>query len=166
MPLIEALRASPTLLTAATLLVGLIVGSFLNVVSLRLPRMLEAGWKRESRAILELAAEPELEPLSLLTPPSRCPACGARIRPWHNLPVLGWLILRGRCADCRAPISVQYPIVELAAGLLSAVCAWRFGWSPQLAAALVLTWALIALTVIDLRDQLLPDDITLPLVWL
>ena len=166
MPLIEALRASPTLLTVATLLVGLIVGSFLNVVSLRLPRMLEAGWKRESRTILELAAEPELETLSLVTPPSRCPACGARIRPWHNLPVLGWLILRGRCADCRAPISVQYPIVELAAGLLSAVCAWRFGWSPQLAAALVLTWALIALTVIDLRDQLLPDDITLPLVWL
>jgi leader peptidase (prepilin peptidase)/N-methyltransferase len=166
MPLIEALRTNPALLDGAVLLLGLMVGSFLNVVSLRLPRMLEAGWKRESRAILELAEEPESQRLSLLSPPSRCPRCGARIRPWHNLPVLGWLLLRGRCADCKAPISVQYPIVELAAGLMSAVCAWRFGWSPQLAAGLVLSWALLALTVIDIRDQLLPDDITLPLVWL
>jgi leader peptidase (prepilin peptidase)/N-methyltransferase len=167
MSLIEALRADSALLVGAVAVLGLLVGSFLNVVSLRLPRMMEAEWKSEARLILELATEQAEAPrLSLTSPPSTCPHCGARIRPWHNLPVLGWLWLRGRCADCRAPISFQYPLVELASGVLSGVCAWRFGWSPQLAAALVLTWALLVLTVIDFREQLLPDSITQPLLWL
>ena len=106
------------------------------------------------------------KPLTLWRPASRCPQCQAAIKPWHNVPVLGWLWLRGRCASCGKAISVQYPIVEACAGLLGGYCAWRFGWSAQLLPALLLTWALLALTVIDLRTQLLPDSITLPLLWL
>ena len=166
MLLLDGLSHSPVFLAVATLLLGLCVGSFLNVVAHRLPLMLEREWRRESRELLELAPEPEAAPLSLVSPASRCPACGAAIRPWQNVPVVSWLALRGRCAACRAPISVQYPLVEAATGLLSAYCAVRFGWSPQLAAALALTWALVALTVIDLKTQLLPDALTLPLLWL
>ncbi|MDR3416694.1 MAG: A24 family peptidase [Nevskia sp.] len=167
--LVEALRADPPLLIGTAALLGLVVGSFLNVVSLRLPRMMQADWEREARLVLQAAGtDPQPEPArpSLWSPPSCCPSCGARIRPWHNIPVLGWLWLRGRCADCGAAISMQYPLVELAAGLLSAACAWRLGWGPQLAAGLVLSWALLALAVIDLREQLLPDDITQPLLWI
>jgi leader peptidase (prepilin peptidase)/N-methyltransferase len=166
MTLIEALRAEPAALVGVCALLGLMVGSFLNVLSLRLPRMMEDTWRSEARMILELpAADPAPAPLSLSSPPSRCPSCGAAIRPWHNIPLFGWLWLRGRCADCKAPISVQYPLVELASGLLAAVCAWRFGWSPQLAPALGLSWTLLALAVIDLHEQILPDSMTLPLVW-
>jgi leader peptidase (prepilin peptidase)/N-methyltransferase len=166
MSLIEALRAEPALLVGAASLLGLLLGSFLNVVSLRLPPMMEAGWKLEARSILELAEEDPPPPaLSLWSPPSRCPQCGAGIRPWHNVPVFGWLWLRGRCADCRAPISLQYPLVELASGVLAGVCAWRLGWGAPLAAGLVLSWILLVLAVIDLRVQLLPDSITLPLLW-
>jgi leader peptidase (prepilin peptidase) / N-methyltransferase len=167
MTLIEALRANPALLIGCSGVLGLMIGSFLNVVGSRLPQMMEAEWKNEARLILEPEAEPQEQPrFNLLFPPSSCPHCGARIRPWHNLPLLGWLWLRGRCADCKAPISVQYPLVELAAGVMAAVCAWRFGWGAQLAAALVLSWSLLVLTVIDFREQLLPDSITLPLLWL
>lgn len=166
MSLLEALRAEPAALVGVCALLGLVVGSFLNVISLRLPRMMEATWRSEARMILELPTEdPAPAPLSLSTPRSRCPCCGAAIRPWHNIPLFGWLWLRGRCADCRAPISMQYPLVELASGLLAAACAWRFGWSAQLAPALGLSWVLLALSVIDLREQLLPDSMTLPLVW-
>jgi leader peptidase (prepilin peptidase) / N-methyltransferase len=169
MPLLDGLSHSPGFLAFAILVLGLCVGSFLNVVAHRLPRMMEHEWRRECRALLELAPAPDApadEPLSLLRPASRCPSCNAAIKPWHNIPVIGWLWLRGRCAACRAPISAQYPIVEAATGLLSAYCAWRFGWTPALVPALILTWALLALTVIDLRTQLLPDAITLPLLWL
>ncbi|HEX4895294.1 MAG TPA: A24 family peptidase [Solimonas sp.] len=165
MTLIEGLRGSPGFLLFATTLLGLLVGSFLNVVILRLPRMMELAWQREAREILQLPAEPQ-EIFSLAQPPSRCPGCGAAIRPWQNIPVISWLLLRGRCAGCRTAISIQYPLVEAACGALSAACAWRFGWSAALPLALLLTWALLALSVIDLRTQLLPDDITLPLLWL
>jgi len=165
MTFIEGLQGSPVFLLFTVSLLGLLVGSFLNVVILRLPRMMEIAWKRECREILELPAEPE-ERFSLVYPPSRCPGCGAAVRPWQNVPIVSWLLLRGRCSSCRAPISVQYPIVEAVSGLMSGVCAWHFGWGLQLAAALLLTWALIALTVIDLRTMLLPDSITLPLLWL
>lgn len=166
MTLIEGLRSSPVLLTCLVTLLGLMVGSFLNVVILRLPRMLEIAWKREAREILEL--KPVEEPRLTLSHPrdSACPKCGTRIKPWHNLPVLGWLVLRGRCAACSKPISPQYPLVEAATGILSAVCAWHFGWGLPLAAALVITWSLVTLAVIDLHTMLLPDDITLPLMWL
>ena len=163
--LIHALASDPLLLGVAATLLGLLVGSFLNVVILRLPRMLENEWKAEARELLDLPPV-ETPRLSLMRPASCCPGCGAAIRPWQNIPVVSWLALRGRCAKCRTGISVQYPLVELASGVASAVCVWRFGWSPQLAAALVLTWALIALTVIDLREMILPDDLTAPLVWI
>jgi len=163
--LIDALASDPMLLGVATTLLGLVVGSFLNVVILRLPRMMEAEWQAEARELLQLAPI-ETPKLSLTQPASRCPGCGAAIRAWQNIPVLSWLLLRGRCAQCKTAISAQYPLVELASALMSAACVWRFGWSPQLAAALVFTWTLIALTVIDLRETILPDDLTLPLVWL
>ncbi len=165
--LIEALASNPMLLGVSAAVLGLLVGSFLNVVILRLPRMMEAGWKEECRALLEIESSAEAAPrISLMSPPSRCPSCQAAIRPWQNIPVLSWLLLRGRCAQCGTRISIQYPLVELIAGVTAAVCVWRFGWSPQLAAALVLSWTLIALTAIDLREMLLPDDLTLPLLWL
>ena len=165
--LFDALASQPLFLGVATTLLGLLVGSFLNVVILRLPRMLEADWKAEARDLLDLPAEAQPgKKISLTHPPSCCPGCAAAIRPWQNIPVISWLALRGRCANCKTGISIQYPLVELASAVLSAVCVWRFGWSPQLAAALVFTWTLIALTVIDLRDTLLPDDLTLPLMWI
>ena len=99
-------------------------------------------------------------------PASSCPGCGARIRAWQNIPVVSWLLLRGRCAKCGTSISIQYPLVELAASLLAAGCAWTFGWGLPLAGALVLAWTLLALAVIDWRTQLLPDGMTLPLLWL
>jgi len=159
------LAHSPVFLAFAVLLLGLCVGSFLNVVVHRLPLMLERDWRRECRSLLSLDPEPETAPLSLVAPRSRCPSCQAPIKAWHNIPVVSWIALRGRCAACAAPISAQYPLVEAACGALSLACALKFGWSPALAGALLLTWALLALTMIDLRTQLLPDSITLPLLW-
>lgn len=165
MMLIDALQENTGLLIFSAALLGLIVGSFLNVVILRLPRMMELSWRRECQETLGLTIE-TTETLSLLSPPSRCNGCGARIKPWQNIPVISWVLLRGRCAQCQTALSVQYPLVEAATGLMFAVCAQKFGWSPQLLMALVFTGALITLTVIDLRTQLLPDAITLPLMWL
>jgi leader peptidase (prepilin peptidase)/N-methyltransferase len=164
---IDLLGQSPALLQACAALLGLLVGSFLNVVALRLPVMMERAWRRECAELLGSAdtAGPE-QPLSLLHPPSRCPHCGHAIRAWENIPVLSWLLLRGRCSGCAGPIAVRYPVVEALTGLLSWVAAWQLGWGWQLAGALPLTWALIALTVIDLDQQLLPDQITLPFLWL
>ncbi|MGH8516900.1 MAG: prepilin peptidase [Panacagrimonas sp.] len=164
--MLELLESSPATLTVCVALLGLCVGSFLNVVAYRLPRMIEQEFRREAREFLRLPVRRERHPVSLSSPASTCPGCGTAIKPWHNLPVLGWLVLRGRCAACAAPISVQYPLVELLTGILSVACVWRFGFSPQLAAALVLTWALVALTVTDLHTMYLPDSITLPLLWL
>ena len=165
MELLEALQHSAGFLLLTVTLLGLVVGSFLNVVILRLPRMMEQNWKLECRVILELPAQDEPK-ITLASPPSCCPGCGAGIKPWHNIPLLGWLVLGGRCSACKNPISVQYPLVEAVSGLAAAICAIHFGYGPQLLPALILTWALIALTVIDLRTLLLPDDITLPLLWL
>lgn len=162
----ELLETSPLTLAVTVALLGLCVGSFINVVAFRLPKMIEQDFRREAREFLRLPPRPEREPLSLSSPPSTCASCRTPIKPWHNLPVLGWLMLRGRCAACAAPISVQYPIVELITGVLSVACVWRFGFSPQLAAALALTWALIALTITDLRTMYLPDGLTLPLLWI
>lgn len=164
MVLLEAFQHSPAYMVVCITLLGLLVGSFLNVVILRLPQMMQQGWKTECRGILDLPEEAQ-EKISLISPASRCPSCGAGIKPWHNIPIFGWLWLRGRCAKCQAKISVQYPIVEVLSGLAAAVCALHFGYSAQLLPALLLTWALIALTVIDLQTMLLPDDITLPLLW-
>lgn len=163
----ELLAASEPLLIGVVALLGLMVGSFLNVVVYRLPVMLERRWQAEARELLALPVdEAPAEPFNLATPRSRCGACGTPIPAQHNLPVLSWLWLRGRAACCGARISARYPLVELLTALASAACAWRFGFTPELAAALLLSWTLIALTFIDFDTQLLPDDLTLPLVWL
>jgi leader peptidase (prepilin peptidase)/N-methyltransferase len=165
MQALELLRESPALLEGAALVVGLCVGSFLNVVIHRLPRMMEAQWRAECAA-LEGREPPREAPLTLMAPPSRCPSCGTAIRAWQNIPVVSWLALRGRCAACRAPIGLRYPAVELAAGLLAVLLASVYGYSAALLFAAAYAWALLALTFIDLDTQLLPDDITLPLLWL
>ena len=157
---------TPAFWVALALLVGLLVGSFLNVVIHRLPIMLERQW-REECAELEpaLAAPAAVEPYNLVVPRSACPACRAPIPAWHNIPVLSWLLLRGRCAHCQARISVRYPLVELLCGLLTAAVVWKFGVSWPALGALIVTWFLIALCGIDLDHQLLPDSLTLPLLW-
>jgi leader peptidase (prepilin peptidase)/N-methyltransferase len=153
---------------------GLVIGSFLNVVIYRLPIMLEREWRTQAAEFLpkidDTTATASLvqalpDPLTLSTPRSACPLCKAPIKAWQNIPVVSWLVLRGRCASCGAKISLRYPLVELATGLLSAWVAWHFGFGIAAACGLGVTWALIALTGIDVDHQLLPDGITLPLMW-
>lgn len=166
--LLTVFQSSPWLYYASTLFLGLCVGSFLNVVAYRLPVMMERDWKRECHEYLELDA-PEVEPgitsINLATPASACPECGHKIRFWENIPVISYLLLRGKCSSCGTRISVQYPLVELITGITSVIVAERFGISMQTLAALGISWVLIALTLIDLKKQLLPDNLTLPLLW-
>ncbi len=147
------------------LVVGLCVGSFLNVVIHRLPKIMEREWQEECAALRGETA-PEAEPLSLARPRSRCPGCGHQISAAENIPVLSWLLLRGRCSACKARISARYPLVELTAGLTAAFSAWHFG--PGLAAlgAMIFVWVILAAILIDADTQLLPDAMTLPLLWL
>lgn len=165
MDALHPLAADPVLLPLAVAVLGLLVGSFLNVVILRLPVMLERDWQAQC-AEISGAAPPDGAAVSLVRPGSRCPACGHAIRPWDNIPVLGWLLLRGRCRDCGSRISARYPVIEAVTALLSVVVILELGATPAGAAALVLTWLLIALSVIDLDHQLLPDALTLPGLWL
>ena len=164
MALIDALQSSAAWLWVSAGLLGLCVGSFLNVVIHRLPIMMERQWRREC-AELHGEEPPVFERLDLMFPPSRCPACGAGISGLQNIPVASWLALGRKCAGCRTPISARYPAVELLGGALAVLMAWRFGFSWALAAALLYAWAMLALTFIDFDTQLLPDDITLPLMW-
>jgi leader peptidase (prepilin peptidase)/N-methyltransferase len=166
--LVDALKSIPWLFTACVFVLSLLVGSFLNVVIHRLPIMLDRQWREHARETLGADAEFATVPqrYNLVVPRSRCPACGTEITALQNVPVVSWLLLGGKCASCRVPISPRYPIVELVTAVLSAAVAWRFGWHWQTLAALVFTWALVALTVIDLDHQILPDIITLPLMWL
>lgn len=163
--MIESLNSSPVLFAGTILILGLIVGSFLNVVILRIPVMMERSWRADAAYILEQKAPTETT-VNLIKPGSACPDCGSTIRAWHNIPILGYLLLRGRCAACGARISIQYPLVELVTGLLSLVVAWQFGFSTETGFALAATWFLIAMTGIDWRTQLLPDNLTLPFLWL
>lgn len=165
MELIELLEAHPAFLIGLAGVLGLVAGSFLNVVILRLPVMMERAWRRQCA---ELAgAEPGApERFDLAWPPSRCPGCGRPVRAVENIPILSWLLLRGRCAGCGQAISARYPVIEAATAVLSMIVAWRFGASVETLAALPLTWALIALSVIDFDHQLLPDSITLPFLWI
>lgn len=165
MDLIYALEASPSFLIGCCLVLGLVVGSFLNVVILRLPRRMEQQWQRDCAETLNQPINTDEPLISLVYPGSRCPGCNAAIKFHHNIPLLGWLWLRGRCANCKTGISIQYPFVELLTGLASACLAWQLGPTFALVAALPMTWALIALAGIDLRHQLLPDVISLPLLW-
>ncbi len=160
-----ALFADPALFALAAGLLGLVIGSFLNVVIHRLPIMMERDWAAQC-AELKGEAAPALEALSLARPRSRCPQCGHPITAMENIPVISWLLLRGRCKACAAPISLRYPLVEALTGLLFAFAAWHFGFNAAGIGALVFIAALVALTAIDFDTQLLPDDITLPLLWL
>lgn len=162
--LLQPLHASPLLAGGYVFFLGLCVGSFLNVVVHRLPLMLERRWQAEAAA-LRGEPVPEWPRLNLLSPRSRCPHCGHAISALENIPVLSWLVLRGRCRACRAPIGIRYPLVELGTALLSLLVFLALGPSAKMLAALGLTWALVALALIDLDTQLLPDDITLPLLW-
>jgi leader peptidase (prepilin peptidase)/N-methyltransferase len=159
------------LLTGLATLLGLLVGSFLNVVIYRLPLMMDREWRRQAETLLIPATGgvagtgPDPEPFDLVRPRSACPGCRTPIKARHNVPVLGWLWLRGRCAACGAAISPRYPLVEAGTGLVSGFLVWQFGPTPGAVAALAITWALIALAAIDLDHHLLPDAITLPLLW-
>jgi len=165
--LIDVFAAEPALFIGACLAVGLLIGSFLNVVIHRLPVMLERQWRAECEELAAGAApETSAEPFNLMVPRSACPACRAPITAWQNIPLLSYLALRGRCAACRAPISLRYPLVEALTGALSAAVAWKFGFGAAAGEALILTWFLVALTFIDMDTLYLPDNLTLPLLWL
>lgn len=158
---------SPLALAAAVALVGLCVGSFLNVVVHRYPKILDREWRAQCLEFLEQKDDrPPADRYNLLAPPSSCPACGHRIRFYENIPVISWLFLKGKCSACGTRISIRYPAVELLTGLLSAYVAYRLGWSAATLWALMFLWVLVALTFIDADTQLLPDDLTLPLLWL
>lgn len=172
--LVELMQASAVLTAALAGLLGLLVGSFLNVVIYRLPLMLQREWRSQCLEYLQLdpkkvkTADPVAghDTFNLLKPDSHCPVCQKPVRPWQNIPVLSYLLLRGRCSQCRTQIHWRYPVVEVVTALLSVVVAWQFGATWGCLAALVFTWSLISLTVIDIDHQLLPDNITLPLLWL
>ena len=158
------------LFVGSVFILGLVIGSFLNVVIYRLPIILDREWRAQAEEIHPVAAGTIAAPsppdrFSLSVPRSACPVCKAPIRAWQNIPVISWLVLRARCAACGTHISARYPLVELASGVLSAGVAWHFGFGPPAACALLVTWTLIALTGIDLDHQLLPDNLTLPLMW-
>jgi leader peptidase (prepilin peptidase)/N-methyltransferase len=175
MELIGVLSTQPLLFAVVAGLFGLLIGSFLNVVIYRLPRIMEREWRAQCAELAAgdtaadggapAAAPPVAPTYSLVTPRSACPACGTPIKAIHNIPVVSWLALRGRCAACGARISARYPLVELATCLVSAAVAWRYGWSWEAACALFVSWYLIALTGIDIDTQLLPDSLTLTLLW-
>jgi leader peptidase (prepilin peptidase)/N-methyltransferase len=171
--LIYLLASSSTAWIVSMLVLGLLVGSFLNVVIHRLPIMMEREWKVAAREILgpdiydpPRAGADKPQPYNLVVPRSACPKCGAQITALQNIPVISYLFLRGACANCKTKISIRYPLIELFTGVLSAVVAWKFGFTWYCGAALVLTWSLVALAFIDFDHQLLPDSITLPLVWI
>ena len=157
--------ADPAVFALAAGLFGLMVGSFLNVVIHRLPIMMQRDWAAQC-AELNNTPLPVVEPISLARPRSRCPKCGHPISALENLPILSWIVLRGKCKACAAPISPRYPLTEATTGLLFAFAAWHFGFTLAGLGALVLIGGLIALTGIDFDTQLLPDDITLPLLWI
>jgi leader peptidase (prepilin peptidase)/N-methyltransferase len=177
MSLLDLLQTVPAAFVAACLILGLMVGSFLNVVIHRLPKMMELNWRQQCAELSsagqadsaspetasgELATHP---PYNLIVPRSACPHCNHPISAWENIPIVSYLLLRGKCRGCGAAISPRYPIIEAISGLLCAYAAWHFGFGPAGAGALLLIWALLALTAIDFDTQLLPDDITLPLLW-
>jgi Type II secretory pathway, prepilin signal peptidase PulO and related peptidases len=167
MALIELLKSSSAAFAAVAALLGLLVGSFLNVVIHRLPIMLEREWKVQCAGLLEVAS-PEVprETFNLLIPRSRCPHCGHTLSALENIPILSYLMLRGQCSACGASISIHYPLVEAVCGILSGAVAWHFGFGWEAGAALLLTWGLLCLSVIDINHHLLPDIITLPFLWL
>ena len=168
MHIIELLSSNLVLLICVCALLGLLIGSFLNVVITRVPVMLERGWKTECQELLELQSDEHTPPatFNLVTPRSQCPSCHHTIHSIENIPVLSYLIQRGKCKHCAAPISIQYPLIEISTAILTGFIAYKFGFGWQALTAMFLGWGLIALSVIDFKTTLLPDNITLPLLWL
>ncbi len=162
--MLDAITSSPALFSFLCGTLGLLVGSFLNVVIYRLPRMMEREWHNQC-AELRGEEPPEQEPLSLIKPRSRCPQCGHQITALENIPIVSWMILGGRCSACRATISPRYPTVEAVTGLLTAFAAAHFGFGWGSLGAILFIWSMIALTCIDFDTKYLPDAITLPLLW-
>jgi leader peptidase (prepilin peptidase) / N-methyltransferase len=164
---LEILQASPAAFIALCVVLGLMVGSFLNVVIHRLPKMMEREWRQQCAELNGADGAPQQpDAYNLVVPRSACPKCGHRITALENIPVISYLFLRGRCKGCGTHISARYPVVEAVTGLISGFLAWHFGFGVASVAAIVFAWALIALTFIDFDTQLLPDSITLPLIWL
>jgi len=160
-------QSSPELLTVLVLIIGLLVGSFLNVVIYRLPVMMDIGWKKECKDFLEIEdTESNNEPFNLMVPLSRCPSCNTAIKPHQNIPVFSYLFLKGKCSNCKTHIALRYPLIEAFTGITSAIVACHFGYTVEMGFALLLTWCLITLSFIDIDHQLLPDSITLPMLWL
>jgi leader peptidase (prepilin peptidase)/N-methyltransferase len=166
MALLELLAGSPALFVILTTLFGLMIGSFLNVVIYRLPLMMQREWRAQCAELLDQAIPDDTPRLSLWGPRSQCPHCHHLIGATENIPLLSYIRQRGRCAHCGVAIGAQYPLVEAASGLLAGVVAWKFGFGWPVLAVLLFTWTLLAASVIDLHHQLLPDDLTLPLLWL
>jgi leader peptidase (prepilin peptidase) / N-methyltransferase len=164
MPFLDSLQTSPALFISFTVVIGLMLGSFLNVVIYRLPKMLEQEWRQHCAELHGEKIE-ALPAFNLATPRSSCPECGHEISVFENIPIFSYLVLRGRCANCHASIPLRYPLIEALTGALSGFVAWHFGFGGMAFAALIFVWAMIALTFIDLNTQLLPDSITQPLLW-
>ncbi|MFI3218619.1 MAG: A24 family peptidase [Methylococcales bacterium] len=160
------LLASPYLFAGLAGIIGLLVGSFLNVVIYRLPIIMQREWRKDCIEYLQMEAEKEGEPFNLSLPLSRCPRCQSPIKAYQNIPVISYIFLKGQCANCKNPISLRYPLIEAFTAITSIIVAWHFGYTAQAVFALMLTWVLIALSFIDIDHQLLPDSITLPVLWI
>lgn len=166
MDTLQFIAANPELFLIIVAIFSLFIGSFLNVVIHRLPRMMEQSWSEECRVFLGLKPHTETEKFNLFLPFSHCPSCKKMIRPWHNIPILSYLLLNGKCAYCKARINIRYPLVEALTCIASVYVAWKFGFTWQTLAALFFTWICICLTFIDLDHHLLPDQLTLLLLWI
>jgi leader peptidase (prepilin peptidase)/N-methyltransferase len=167
MTVIQYIEGNPAFFVTVVILFSAIIGSFLNVVIHRLPIMMERHWRQQCAELDNPdAAEQPQELFNLAKPDSRCPHCGHKIRTWENIPIISYLFLKGRCSGCGAKISLRYPIIEAVTAALSGFAAWQFGVSWEVVGALLLTWCLIPLTMIDIDHQLLPDSITLPFLWI
>ena len=166
-----ALESAPAFTITVIGILGLLLGSFFNVVIYRLPKMMEANWRQECEYLLnddqpESATIPEPEKFNLAVPNSHCPSCNAPVKAWQNIPVISYVLLRGRCASCKVGISLRYPLIEVITALISLVPLFVFGITPYAFAIILFSWLLLILTVIDIDHQLLPDQLTLPLLWL
>ena len=173
--LIEFFQQDLVFFVSTIFVLGLLVGSFLNVVIYRLPVMFKREWRKDCCTYLEENYNAKIElntdneptqPFNLVKPDSTCPSCAHQIRAWENIPIISYILLKAKCSNCKTPISIRYPMIELLSACLAALCAWHFGFSHAGAAAILLSWALISLAMIDYDTQYLPDQITLPFLWL
>lgn len=172
--LIELLKQDLIFFVSTIFVLGLLVGSFLNVVIYRLPVMFKREWRKDcctyleenytAKIELDTGSEPT-EAFNLVKPDSTCPSCGHQIRAWENIPIISYVFLKAKCSNCKTPISIRYPLIELLSASLAALCAWHFGFSLAAGSAILLSWALISLAMIDYDTQYLPDQITLPFLW-